>query len=196
MRRAILAGVGGYLPETVVTNDELARTVETSDAWIFERTGIRQRHIAQPHETCAFMAIQAAREALEDAAAAISEVDAIILATATPDQQFPATAVRVQAALGAGGFGFDISAACSGFIYALSVADAMIRCGQVGECAGGRLRGLFADHELAGPHHLRAVRRRRRRGVAASAGESGRGDRLRRPRCSCRPTLHAQGIAR
>ena len=129
--RTVLAGVGGYLPETVVTNDELARTVETSDAWIFERTGIRQRHIAQPHETCAYMATQASLEALRDAGAAASDIDAIILATATPDQQFPATALRVQAALGAGGFGFDLSAACSGFVYALSVADAMIRAGQV-----------------------------------------------------------------
>ncbi len=129
--RAVLAGVGGYLPETVVTNDELARTVATSDAWIFERTGIRQRHIAQPHETCAYMATQAAREALRDADAAPCEVGAIILATATPDQQFPASALRVQAALGAGGFGFDLSAACSGFVYGLSVADAMIRGGQV-----------------------------------------------------------------
>ncbi len=130
-RRAVLAGIGGYLPETVVTNDDLARTVETSDAWIFERTGIRQRHIAQPHETCAYMAAQAAQAALRDAGAVASEIDAIILATATPDQQFPATALRVQAALGAGGFGFDLSAACSGFVYGLSVADAMIRAGQV-----------------------------------------------------------------
>ncbi len=131
MMRAVLAGIGGYLPQTIVTNDELARTVETSDAWIFERTGIRQRHIAKEHESCAYMATEAAREALRDAGAEVSEVDAIILATATPDQQFPATAVRVQAALGAGGFGFDLSAACSGFVYALSVADAMIRSGQV-----------------------------------------------------------------
>ncbi len=114
----------------MVTNDELAKTVDTSDEWIVERTGIRQRHIAQKHETCAYMATQAARAALADAGVAPGEVDAIILATATPDQAFPATALRVQAELGAGGFGFDLSAACSGFIYALSVADAMIRVGQ------------------------------------------------------------------
>jgi 3-oxoacyl-[acyl-carrier-protein] synthase III len=129
--RSVLAGIGGYLPETIVTNDELSRTVETSDAWIRERTGIRQRHIAQAHETCAYMATLAARAALADADAPVSEVDAVIVATATPDQAFPATATRVQAALGAGGFAFDISAACSGFVYALSVADAMLRCGQV-----------------------------------------------------------------
>src|SRR5277367_494132 len=130
--RSILAGVGGYLPERVVTNDELARTLETSDAWITERTGIRQRHIAGPTETAAFMGTEAARAALADAAAAPADVDAIILATSTPDQAFPATALRVQAALGVpGGFGFDLAAACAGFIYALSVADGMIRAGQV-----------------------------------------------------------------
>ncbi len=128
--RAVLGGIGAYLPERVVTNEELAQRVETSDAWIRERTGIRQRHIAGGHETCAFMATAAARAALADAGVAGGAVDGIIVATATPDQAFPAVAVRVQAALGAGGFGFDLSAACSGFIYALSVADGMIRAGQ------------------------------------------------------------------
>ena len=130
--RSILAGVGGYLPERVVTNDELARSLETSDSWITERTGIRQRHIAGPRETAAFMGTEAARAALADAGAEPAEVDAIILATSTPDQAFPATALRVQAALGVpGGFGFDLAAACAGFIYALSVADGLIRAGQV-----------------------------------------------------------------
>jgi 3-oxoacyl-[acyl-carrier-protein] synthase-3 len=129
--RSILAGVGSYLPERVLTNDELARTVETSDEWIRERTGIRQRHIAAPHETAAFMGTAAARGALADAGAGPGDVDAIILATSTPDQAFPATALRVQAALGVtGGFGFDVSAACAGFIYALSIADSMLRTGQ------------------------------------------------------------------
>src|SRR5277367_2431421 len=129
--RSILAGVGGYLPERVVTNDELARSLETTDAWIVERTGIRQRHIAGPKETAAFMGTEAARAALADAGTEPAEVDAIILATSTPDQAFPATALRVQASLGVThGFGFDIAAACAGFIYALSVADAMIRTGQ------------------------------------------------------------------
>src|ERR1700733_6142065 len=130
-RRSILAGCGGYLPERVVTNDELSRTVDTSDEWIRERTGIRQRHFASKHETPAFMGTAAAQEALRDAGATAADVDAIILATSTPDQAFPATALRVQAALGVTrGFGFDLSAACSGFIYALSVADCMIRAGQ------------------------------------------------------------------
>jgi 3-oxoacyl-[acyl-carrier-protein] synthase-3 len=130
--RSILVGVGGYLPERVVSNDELARTLDTSDSWITERTGIRQRHIAGPKETAAFMGTEAARAALADAGAEPAEVDAIILATSTPDQAFPATALRVQAALGVpGGFGFDLAAACAGFIYALSVADGLIRAGQV-----------------------------------------------------------------
>ncbi|WP_428491783.1 beta-ketoacyl-ACP synthase III [Rhodopila sp.] len=130
--RSILAGCGGYLPERIVSNDELSRTVDTSDEWIRERTGIRQRHFAASHETAAFMGAEAARAALADAGATAADVDAIILATSTPDQAFPATALRVQAELGVNrGFGFDLSAACAGFIYALSVADGLIRAGQV-----------------------------------------------------------------
>ncbi len=129
--RTILAGVGAYLPARVVGNDELAQRLETSDAWIRDRTGIRQRHVAGPDETCAFMGAAAARTALAHAGALPDEVDAIIVATSTPDQAFPATALRVQQALGVrGGFGFDLAAACAGFIYALSVADGMIRAGQ------------------------------------------------------------------
>jgi 3-oxoacyl-[acyl-carrier-protein] synthase-3 len=129
--RSIIAGCGGYLPERIVTNDELSRTVDTSDEWIRERTGIRQRHFARKHETTAFMGTAAARIALADAGATAANVDAIILATSTPDQAFPASALRVQAALGVKqGFGFDLSAACAGFIYGLSVADGMIRSGQ------------------------------------------------------------------
>ena len=129
--RSILAGIGAYLPARVVENAAFAERLDTSDEWIRERTGIRQRHFAAPHETCAFMGTQASRAALKDAGACPGDVDAIILATATPDQAFPATAMHVQAALGVtSGFGFDISAACAGFLYALSVADAMIRTGQ------------------------------------------------------------------
>ncbi len=128
--RSILAGIGAYLPERVVTNDELARTVDTTDAWIQERTGITQRHFAAPHETAAFMATAAARAALADAGALPGDVDGIIVATSTPDQACPATALRVQAALGVTkGFGFDLAAACAGFVYAMSVADSMIRSG-------------------------------------------------------------------
>ena len=129
--RSILAGVGAYLPERVVSNDELSQSIDTSDAWIHERTGIRQRYIAGRHETAAFMGAAAARASLDDAGARPADVDAIILATSTPDQAFPATALRVQAALGVErGFGFDVSAACAGFIYGLSIADSMIRVGQ------------------------------------------------------------------
>ena len=132
--RALITGVGGYLPKRIVGNDELSRRIDTTDSWIQERTGIRQRHIAGPTETCAFMAARAAEAALADAGRGPADVDAIILATATPDQAFPATALRVQADLGiTRGFGFDVSAACSGFVYALSIADAMIRAGQ---CTG------------------------------------------------------------
>ena len=130
MIRSIMEGAGAYLPERIVTNAELATRVDTSDSWIVERTGIRQRHIADARETAAYMGTRAAAAALQHAGAAPGDVDAIILATSTPDQAFPATALRVQAALGIGGFGFDVSAACSGFVYALSLADSLIRTGQ------------------------------------------------------------------
>jgi len=131
-RRAVLSGIGTYLPEKIVSNAEMAARVDTSDEWITERTGIRQRHFAAPHETAAFMGAAASREALAMAGVDAAEIGAIILATSTPDQAFPSTAVHVQAAIGAKkAFGFDIAAACSGFIYALSVADGMIRAGQV-----------------------------------------------------------------
>jgi 3-oxoacyl-[acyl-carrier-protein] synthase-3 len=133
IRRSVMTGVGAYLPETCVTNADMAKRVDTSDEWIVERTGIKQRYFAQPHETAAYMSAAASRAALAQAGVEAAQVQAIILATSTPDQAFPATAVHVQAALGAEqAFGFDIAAACSGFIYALSVADAMIRSGQVG----------------------------------------------------------------
>ncbi len=131
MLRAVMEGAGAYLPERVVSNDELALTVDTSNDWIVERTGIRQRHLAAPHETAAFMGTRAAEAALAHAGATAADVDAIILGTSTPDNAFPATALGVQAALGCRGFGFDVSAACSGFVYGLSIADAMIRTGQV-----------------------------------------------------------------
>ncbi|MCW8087249.1 ketoacyl-ACP synthase III [Roseococcus sp. MDT2-1-1] len=136
MRSAII-GCGGYLPPTIVTNDELAErfNLDTSDEWIRERSGIRQRHLAGPGDTCSTLAAEAARRALESAGVTADEVDVLVLATATPDSAFPATAVRVQALLGmTHGFGFDVSAACTGFVYALSLADAMIRSGQA-RCA-------------------------------------------------------------
>ena len=127
----MLVGCGGDLPELALSNEELSRSLDTSDEWIRERTGIRQRHIAGPHETAAFMGAAAARAALREASARPDDVDAIVLATSTPDQAFPATAARVQAELGIGrGFAFDVAAACAGFVYALSIADALVRAGQ------------------------------------------------------------------
>jgi 3-oxoacyl-[acyl-carrier-protein] synthase-3 len=129
--RSVLEGVGGYLPRAVVTNQALSARVDTSDEWIRTRTGIGERRLAEPDESCTMMAVEACRAALAHAGAEAAEVDAVIVATSTPDQAFPAVAVRVQAALGIKhGFGFDVAAACSGFVYALSVADAMIRAGQ------------------------------------------------------------------
>ena len=131
VKRALLSGFGGYLPERIVTNDELAAELDTSDEWITGRTGIRQRHRAGAGDTAVSMAAHAARQALDYAGATADDVDAVIVATSTPDEAFPATAVRVQAELGmTRGFGFDLSAACSGFIYALSMADSLIRSGQ------------------------------------------------------------------
>jgi 3-oxoacyl-[acyl-carrier-protein] synthase-3 len=135
--------------------------IETSDEWIIERTGIRQRHIAAPGETASSMGTAAARQALERAGIDVAAVDAIIVATSTPDSAFPATAVRVQQQLGVTqGFAFDIAAACTGFIYGLGIADSLIRT------AGDRDRGLFPHPGLDRPRHLRAVRRRRRGGGA------------------------------
>lgn len=130
IRRSILLGTGSALPVRAVSNAELAETVDTSDEWIVERTGIRNRHIAGEGETTSTLAINAARAALDAAGVAPQDVDLIILATATPDQTFPATATTVQAALGIDDcVAFDVAAVCSGFLYAMTVADSMIRSG-------------------------------------------------------------------
>jgi len=129
--RSVILGCGAYLPERIVTNHDLAKIVDTSDDWIVERTGIRSRHIAADGEMTSDLATRAARAALDDAGVGVEEVDVIVLATATPDQTFPATAARVQANLGmTRGFAFDVQAVCSGFVYALSVADNFLRLGQ------------------------------------------------------------------
>ena len=129
--RAVVRGLGHYLPERVVENEEFTRTLETSDEWIRTRTGIERRHFAAEGETTSQMAAVAARRALEDAALSASEIDAIVLATSTPDLTFPSTATMVQAELGMrGGFAFDVQAVCAGFIYALANANALIGAGQ------------------------------------------------------------------
>jgi 3-oxoacyl-[acyl-carrier-protein] synthase-3 len=130
MRRSVVIGTGSALPRTIVSNAELAARVDTTDEWIVERTGIRQRHVAQPDETTATLATAASRAALEAAGLDAKDVDLIVLATATPDQTFPATATIVQHALGChGGIAFDVAAVCSGFLYAMGVADSMLRTG-------------------------------------------------------------------
>ena len=128
--RAVIKGTGSALPKNRVSNAELAARVDTSDEWITERTGIKFRHIAGPGETTATLATDAARKALEAASMTAADIDLIIVATATPDQTFPASATLVQHALGAnGGVAFDVAAVCSGFLYAFSVAESMIRAG-------------------------------------------------------------------
>ena len=130
IRRSVLLGTGSALPVRAVSNAELAQTVETSDEWIVERTGIRNRHIAGEGETTASLATAAGRAALDMAGLSPQDIDLIILATATPDQTFPASATLVQAALDIDDcVAFDVAAVCSGFLYAVTVADSMIRSG-------------------------------------------------------------------
>jgi 3-oxoacyl-[acyl-carrier-protein] synthase-3 len=128
--RSVILGCGSYLPARILSNDELARSVETTDEWIVQRTGIRERHIAAAGELTSDLALNAARAALTNAHVEADSIDLIVLATSTPDQTFPATAVTVQAGLGiTRGVAFDLQAVCSGFVFALSVADAMLRSG-------------------------------------------------------------------
>lgn len=128
--RSVVLGCGSYLPARILSNDELAKSVETTDEWIVQRTGIRERHIAAAGELTSDLALHAARAALVNAHVEASSIDLIVLATSTPDQTFPATAVSVQAGLGiTHGAAFDLQAVCSGFVYALSVVDALLKSG-------------------------------------------------------------------
>ena len=128
--RSVIAGTGSALPKRCVTNAELAETVDTTDEWIVERTGIRSRYIADSTETTASLATDACRRALDAAGIAAADIGLIVLATATPDQTFPSSATKVQAALGINDcIAFDVHAVCTGFLYALSVADSMLRSG-------------------------------------------------------------------
>jgi 3-oxoacyl-[acyl-carrier-protein] synthase-3 len=129
--RSIVGGCGAYLPGRIVTNAELAKRIETSDEWIVQRTGIRERRIAADGEMTSDLAIRSAEAALKNAGMTGADIDLIVLATSTPDETFPATATRVQAAIGmTRGAAFDVQAVCSGFVYALSIADNFLRVGQ------------------------------------------------------------------
>ncbi len=129
--RATIKGVGHYLPERVIENAEFEKTLDTTDDWIKSRSGIERRHFAAEGELTSHLAVKAAQNALTDAGLTIDQIDAIILATSTPDQTFPATATKVQAALGMQrGFAFDVQAVCAGFVFALANANAMILSGQ------------------------------------------------------------------
>ena len=130
MKRSVILGAGSALPSRRVTNQELAQSVDTSDEWIVERTGIRSRYVAGEGETTASLAVEAARRALDHAGISAKDIDLIVLATATPDQTFPSSATKVQASLGIPDcIAFDVHAVCTGFLYALSVADSMLRSG-------------------------------------------------------------------
>jgi 3-oxoacyl-[acyl-carrier-protein] synthase-3 len=129
--RSVILGCGSYLPSQVVSNDDLAKIIDTNDAWIVERTGIKRRHIASDGETTSDLALEAAKRALKHADIGAADLDLVIVATTTPDETFPSTATRIQARLGmTRGAAFDVQAVCTGFIYALSVADNFIRAGQ------------------------------------------------------------------
>jgi 3-oxoacyl-[acyl-carrier-protein] synthase III len=131
VNRSVIRGVGAYLPKRIMTNDDLSRLVDTTDEWITERTGIKQRHIAAEGELTSDLGIAAAKQALVRAAIDPIDIDLVICATATPDRTFPATAVRIQAGLGiTKGAAFDIQAVCSGFVYALTTADNFLKTGQ------------------------------------------------------------------
>ncbi|MEM9376738.1 MAG: beta-ketoacyl-ACP synthase III [Pseudomonadota bacterium] len=128
--RSVIRGTGGYLPERIITNEEMSRIVDTSDEWIQERTGIRQRHIAADGELTSDLATQAARAILSNADMTADQIDLIVLATTTPDKTFPATATAVQANLEMGASAaFDVQAVCSGFLFALATADSMLKTG-------------------------------------------------------------------
>ena len=131
MRRSVGLAVGAYLPKRIVSNDELAKRIDTSDDWITQRTGIGQRHVAAEGEFTSDLAVKAAEQALHSAGLRGADIDALIVATATPDHTFPATATKVQHRIGmTGGFAMDVQAVCSGFVYALAVADNFIKAGQ------------------------------------------------------------------
>ncbi|KJV82730.1 beta-ketoacyl-ACP synthase III [Anaplasma phagocytophilum] len=133
MMKAVLCGVGSFLPHKAVTNEDLSLIVDTTDEWIFRRTGIKRRYLVSEGEATSDMAVKAAEAALSDAGVSAEEVDLIVVATSTPDSTLPSCATMVQGKLGCTkAFAFDMNAACSGFVYAISVVDSLIKTGQVG----------------------------------------------------------------
>ena len=186
-----ILGTGSYLPARILTNADLEKLVDTNDQWIVERTGIRERHIAAEGEFTSDLATQAARAALEVAGLAADDIDLLLVATTTPDLVFPSTACIVQSKLGMtnGKPAFDLQAVCSGFVYALSVADQFIKTGAAKTGAGDRRRNPFAHHRLERPRQLHPVGRRRGRG---GAGRIQRTRHYRHPHPCRRPP---QGIA-
>jgi len=130
-KRSKIIGVGGYLPNKVLTNNDLSKDVDTSDEWIIERTGIKERRIADESETTSSLGIEAAKRAIQNAGISSKDIDLIVVATATPDNTFPATATSIQSGLGIKkGYAYDVQAVCSGFVYALELADNAIRLGK------------------------------------------------------------------
>ena len=182
--RSVVRGIGSALPSRIMKNTDFEGIVETSDEWIVQRTGIRQRHIAGDDETTASLGEAAARAALDNAGLTPADIDLIVLATSTPDHTFPATAVEIQQRLGMRhGFAFDMQAVCSGFVYAVNNADLLYprRHGQAR--AGDRRGNVFAHPRLERPLDLRPVRRRRRRGGARGRARA----RARSPTAACWP---------
>ena len=130
-KRSKIIGVGGYLPNKILTNNDLSKDVDTSDEWITERTGIKERRIADDSETTSSLGIEAAKKAIQNAGISSKDIDLIVVATATPDNTFPATATSIQSGLGIKkGYAYDVQAVCSGFVYALELADNAIRLGK------------------------------------------------------------------
>ena len=192
--RSQVVGVGSYLPEQVLTNEDLAKKVDTSDEWIVKRTGIKQRHIAAEGELTSDLGREAALRAMSAAQVKAEEVDLIVLATTTPDNTFPATAARIQSQLGVTkGPAFDVQAVCSGFVFGLAMADNMLRLGQATTALviGAEIYSRILDWNDRGT--CVSVRRRRRRGRA----EGGRAARARTgPRHSINPYLYRRHALR
>jgi 3-oxoacyl-[acyl-carrier-protein] synthase-3 len=186
-----IAGTGSFLPERIITNAEMEKLVETSDDWIASRTGIRQRHIAVEGQTTGDLAFGAAKAALEAAGVAAKDIDLIVVGTTTPDLIFPSTACLLQDRLGANGCpAFDVNAACSGFIYALTVADKFIRSGSVKTALVVGAETLSRMLDWSDRSTVVAVRRRRRCGRA----EGFRGSRNPVDPHSCRRRLQGTPV--